>query len=118
MSLPFIRFVSRILIACLAVLPFHASAGLIGTDQVVSAVHAAAARDRVVSLIERADVARQLQAHGLTPENAKARVGALTDAEVSTLAAQLDSLPAGANSTGTIMVILAIILIWWLFWAK
>jgi hypothetical protein len=118
MSLPFVRFVSRILIACLAVLPFHASAGLIGTDQVVSAVQAAAARDRVVSLIERAEVARQLQAHGLTPENAKARVAALTDGEIAKLAAQLDSLPAGANSTGVIMVILVVVLIWWLFWHK
>ena len=118
MSLPFTRFISRILIACLVLVPFHASADLIGTDQVVSAVQAASARDKVISLIERSDVARQLQAHGLTPENAKGRVNALTDSEVARLAAQLDSLPAGANSTGTIMVILAIILIWWLFWAK
>jgi hypothetical protein len=118
MSLPFNRFISRILIACLVLVPFQAGAGLIGTDQVVSAVQAATARDKVISLIERSEVARQLQAHGLTPENAKGRVNALTDSEVARLAAQLDSLPAGANSTGAIMLVLAIVLIWWLFWAK
>jgi uncharacterized protein DUF6627 len=116
MSLSFVRFVSRILIACMVVLPFQASAGLIGTDQVISAAQAVAARDKVVSLIERTDVARQLQAYGLTPENARARVNALSDFEVAKLAGQLDSMPAGANSTGLILLILVIVLVWWLFW--
>lgn len=118
MNLPVTRFISRVLIACMIVLPFHANAGMIGTEQVVSAVQAAAARDQVVSLIERSDVSRQLQAYGLTPENAKARVNALTNSEVAQLAAQLDSAPAGANSTGAILLILVVVLVWWLFWKK
>lgn len=116
MNLTFIRFISRILIACMIVLPFQASAGLIGTDQAVSDAQAAAARDRVVSLIERAEVARQLQSYGLTPENAKLRVNALTASEVTQLAARIDSVPAGADGAGAVLLIAAVVLIVWLFW--
>lgn len=112
-----IRFVSRILIACMIVLPFQASAGLIGTGQAVSEAQTAAARDRIASLIERTEVARQLQAYGLTPENAKLRVNALTGSEVTQLAARLDSVPAGANGTGAVLLIAAVVLIVWLFWS-
>jgi hypothetical protein len=116
MNRSLIRFLSRILVACMIVLPFQASAGMIGTDQAVSSAQAAAARDRVVSLIERTEVARQLQAYGLTPENAKLRVNALTGSEVAQLAARLDSLPAGANGAGAVFLIAAAVLIVWLFW--
>lgn len=112
----FIQFVSRILAACLTVLPFQASAGLIGTEHAVSAAQSAAARDRVISQIERTEVAHQLQAYGLTPENAKRRVNALTGSEVAQLAARLDSVPAGANGTGAVFLIAAVVLIAWLFW--
>lgn len=117
MNLSFIRIISRILVACLILLPFQASAELIGTDQAVSAAQAAAARDRVVRLIERTEVARQLQAYGLTPENAKLRLNALTGSEVAQLAARLDSVPAGANGTGAVFLIAAVVLIVWLFWS-
>lgn len=116
MNLRFVRFVSRLLIACMAVLPFQASAGLIGTDQAVSAAQAAAARDKVISLIERSEVARQLQAYGLAPEDAKRRIDALTASEVAQLAARLDAVPAGGNGTGAVLLIAAVVLIVWLFW--
>ena len=112
----FFRFVSRILVACMTLLPFQAGAGLIGTEQAVSASQAESARGKVISLIERTEVARQLQAYGLSPENAKLRVNALTGSEVAQLAARLDSAPAGANGTGAFLVIAAVVLIVWLFW--
>jgi hypothetical protein len=118
MSLPFIRFVSRLLIASLILLPLNAPAGLIGTAEAVSAAQAAAARDKVATLLERADVARQLQSYGLSADAAKARLDALTDAEVVQLAGRIDGLPAGANSTGWVLVILAVVLIWWLFFSR
>ena len=116
MNPSFIRIISRILVACMLVLPFQASAGLIGTEQAVSAAQAAAARDKVISQIERTEVARQLQAYGLAPENAKLRVNALTGSEVAQLAARLDSAPAGADGAGAVFLIAAAVLIVWLFW--
>ena len=113
MSTSIVRLVSRLLIVCMIGLPFQVSAGMIGTDQVVSAAQAQAARATVLSQISRVDVAGQLQSLGLTPQAAKDRVAALTDTEVARLAGQIDSLPAGADG-GLLLLILLGVLIWWL----
>jgi len=114
MSMSFVRLISRLLIVCLIGLPFQVSAGMIGTDQAVSAAQAQAARATVLSQISRTDVSAQLQSLGLTPQAAKDRVAALTDAEVAKLAGQIDSLPAGADGSGLLLLILIGVLIWWL----
>ena len=112
MSTSFVRLISRLLIVCLIGLPFQAQAGLIGTDDVVAAAQAAAARTTVASFMNRSDVASQLQSLGLSAADAKARIAALTDTEVAKLAGQIDSLPAGAGS-GWVWLILIGLLIWW-----
>jgi len=110
----FTRLVSRLLIVCMIGLPFQVHAGMIGTDQVVSAAQAAAARTTVATVMNRADVAGQLQAMGLSPQVAKDRVAALTDAEVAKLAGQIEALPAGANSGWAIVLLILLgVLIWW-----
>ena len=114
MSTSFIRFISRLLVVCLIGLPFQVSAGMIGTDQAVSAAQVQAARGIVLSQISRADVAGQLQSLGLTPQAAAERVAALTDVEVAKLAGQIESLPAGANGGGLLLLILIGVLIWWM----
>ena len=114
MSMSFVRLISRVLIVCLIGLPFQVSAGMIGTDQAVSAAQAQVARSAVLSQISRADVAGQLQSLGLTPQAAKDRVAALTDVEVAKLAGQIDSLPAGADGSGLLLLILVGVLIWWI----
>ncbi len=114
MNNAFVRLLSRLLIVCLIGLPFQVNAGMIGTDQAVTAAQAQVARTAVLSQISRADVAGQLQSLGLTAQNAQDRVAALTDAEVAKLAGQIDSLPAGASSGGALLVIILIgVLIWW-----
>jgi hypothetical protein len=114
MSMLFTRLISRLLIVCLIGLPFQVNAGMIGTDQVVSAAQAQVARATVLSQISRADVAGQLQSLGLTPQAAQDRVAALTDVEVAKLAGQIDSLPAGADGSGILLLILVGVLIWWI----
>jgi hypothetical protein len=111
----FTRLVSRLLIVCMIGLPFQVHAGLIGTDAVVSAAQAAAARSTIASVLNRSDVTGQLQALGLTPQAAKDRVAALTDAEVAKLAGQIESLPAGADSSAGVILLLILlgVLIWW-----
>ena len=113
MSMSFTRLISRLLIVCMIGLPFQVNAGMIGTDQVVSAAQAQAARTLVLSQISRADVAGQLQSLGLTPQAATDRVAALTDVEVAKLAGQIESLPAGAGSSLLLLILLGV-LIWWL----
>jgi len=110
----FVRLLCRMLVVCMVALPFQANAGLIGTDQVVTAEQALAARGMVSSVVSRADVASQLQSLGLSPEAAKDRVAALSDAEVTKLAGQIQNLPAGADGGAVLLLILIGVLIWYL----
>jgi hypothetical protein len=115
MNTTFVRLVSRLLIVCMLGLPFSVNAALVGTDQIVSAAQALAARDRIATVIDRTEVARQLQAFGLAPDTAKDRLNALTDSEVAQLAGRIDSMPTGAAGTGVVVLILVALLIWWVW---
>jgi hypothetical protein len=106
MNHAFARFVSRLLILSLACLPFQARAELIGTNLAVSAGAAQPARSSLVS---------QLQAYGVEPDAARARVAALTDAEVLTLADSIADAPSGALSGAGIGFILVLLFLIWRF---
>ncbi len=93
-------------------LPLPASAGMVATDTAI----ATAARDRIDSVLERADVRAQLETRGVSPAEVKARVAALSDAEAAQLAHQIDSLPAGADGgvgaiVGALVLVFLILLI-------
>jgi len=60
-------------------------------------------RSQLLGVLERVEVQSQLQAHGVSVEQAKARIAALTDAEAAQLAAQIDSLPAGGDGVGALI---------------
>lgn len=112
------KMVSRLLIVSLLMLPFQAiQAGMVATDQVSVTTNAQLDRDTVLSTINRADVAQQLQAMGIDTKAAQARVAAMTDQEARTVASQIDSLPAGANNNGwawAAVVVIAILI--WYYW--
>ena len=113
MNTAFFRSISRVLIACMIVLPFQAQAGLIGTDRALSVEQANDARATVAGYLGRAEVAQQLQAFGLSPQEAHARVAALSDREVAALAGRIDSLPAGAfGGAGLGLLLIALFLLW------
>lgn len=114
----FVGMISRLLIVALLLLPFQSiQAGMVTTEQVSAATSAQASRDIVLSTISRADVAGQLQAMGVDTGAAQARVGAMTDDEVRSLANQIDALPAGAKSSGWgwAAAVLVIGLIWYFY---
>jgi hypothetical protein len=60
-------------------------------------------RSQLLGVLERVEVQNQLQAHGVSIEQAKARIAALTDAEAAQLAAQIDSLPVGGDPLGALI---------------
>jgi len=72
-------------------LPVPAQAGVVGYH------NAASDRERVAALIEREEVRVQLAARGVDADEAKLRVAALTDSEVSEIARRMDSLAAGGD---------------------
>ena len=114
----FVRHICRMLIVCLAACPFSTYAGMVGTDQVVAAAQFQGARDKLRNLIGRSEVRDQLQSYGISPAAAQARVSALTDAEVASLAGQIDSLPAGGASGWAIAAGVLVIGLIWYYWVK
>ena len=113
------RMICRLLVISIAALPFPGYAGgLVSADAVVSAEQSKAARDRVLNLLTRTDVQQQLQTFGLASDSARDRVNAMSDSEVLELAGRIDSLPAGADSAGVVVLILIVVLIWWIATTK
>ena len=86
-----------------------AQAALVSTEQMVAAGDGAADRARVLAFLERADVREQIVALGVDPDEAAARVAALSDAQVREIAGQLDRLPAGQSAIGIIVGAILII---------
>ena len=101
------RLVSTLLIVCLAGLGLPAHAGMLSTQAGV----ASADRAHVYSVLEREDVRAQLQAHGVSPADVKARVDAMSDEEVVQLAGRIDSLPAGGEILGILLTVFIVLLI-------
>ena len=98
------RVMASLLILSLVV-PVPANAGMLPTGSVLE-------RERVTNLLERAEIRSQLQAFGVSPAQVKARVAALSDAEVADLAARIDDLPAGgASILGVALIVFLVLLL-------
>jgi hypothetical protein len=109
------KLVSQLLIVSMVLVPFATQAGMIGTDQVVTSAAAQANRDKVVQFVSRGDVAKQLVALGVKSTDAQARVAAMTQEEINTVAGKIDTLPAGAsdNTWWWVAGVLVVALIIW-----
>jgi hypothetical protein len=109
------KTICRLLVVLMIWTPYQmAQAAMIGTDQVATS-SSQADRSAVLSFVSRADVAGQLQAMGLDAATANERVAAMSDGEVSYLANRINSLPAGADTAGVLLLILVIAAIWWVW---
>ncbi|HYX63069.1 MAG TPA: PA2779 family protein [Burkholderiales bacterium] len=98
-----------ILVAMLVLCASNVQAGMIASD---AAIQPSGERARVKAMLERPDVAKELQKMGIAPGDAEARVKAMSDSEVAQLAGRLDALPAGGALTNQeLMLIIIIILV-------
>lgn len=94
------RMIATLVMICIAGIGMPAHAGMITMPT---------ERDGLLRLLDRADVQTQLQAYGVTAEQAKARVAALSDVEAAQLAAQIDSLPAGGDLGGSLITAILVV---------
>ena len=95
-----------------AALPAQSLAASVDAGQLLEGRGAAAQREAVRGALERDDVRAQLQALGVSVDDARARVDALTDEEVASLAGRLDQLPAGGSDViGVILFVFVLLLI-------
>ena len=103
------RLIAGVLIVCISGLgmPLPAQAAMLATDSAVGS----ADRERISSMLDRADVRAQLEAYGVNSSDVKARVAALTDEEAAGLAARMDQLPAGGDILGVILIVFLVLLI-------
>ena len=109
------RTLCRFLIVLMAWTPYQlAHAGMIGTDRVVTA-SSQADRSTVLNFVARSDATAQLRSFGLDQSTARERVAAMTDEEAAYLAGRINSMPAGAISDWSSLIIFIVIVAvaWW-----
>lgn len=87
----------------MASVPIGAHAALVPTDAVIAVSGAEAERVRVAEFLDREEVRRQMQSLGVSPQEAQARVAALSDAEIRQIAGRLEDMPAGGDAIGVIL---------------
>jgi len=87
-------------------------AAMVGNPELLEQGQQQFDRGQLVNLLERADVQQQLVALGVDPEAAKARVAAMTEAEIAQLNQSLADMPAGGSSIlGALLVIFLVFVI-------
>jgi hypothetical protein len=99
--------------AC-AGLAHSAPPSLIGTEQWVvgTSTQTSTQRALLFAALERADVVQALTERGVSLEQARARVAALSDAQAAQLAAEIDKAPAGASDiVGAIVFVFLVLLV-------
>ncbi len=79
-----------------------ANAALVSTDTVISSLSAQQDREKVLNFFSREDVSSQFRSLGLSPDEARARVQAMSDEELRQVAGKLDQMPAGEGPLGFI----------------
>jgi hypothetical protein len=111
----FMRWTSRVvMLSMLAMgLPMQSAfAVMVDTNQTVAHELASQDRAKISAFMDRGDVVAQLQKQGVTANEAKARVYALTDDEAHNIAGKLDQLPAGGDGVlGVLLTIFIVLLI-------
>ena len=104
----FQRTVASLLVVCVCGIsvPLPALAAMIETQSVAASSN----RDRLASMLDRADIVAQLERHGVDSADVKARVAALTDDEAAQLAGKMDSAPAGGLLELILIVFLVLVI--------
>ncbi|AKJ29997.1 PA2779 family protein [Caldimonas brevitalea] len=94
------------------------SATLVTTEQVaqesMADSHTAAGdaqRQRLASELDRPELMARLQEFGVTAEQARQRVAALSDEEAATLVAQIEQAPAGGDVLGVALFVFVLLLV-------
>lgn len=109
----FKRMTSRLLIAAVLSLsvPLQSTyAVMVPTDRAAPSVRSQSERERINTFLDREDVRKEMQAQGIDANATKARVAALTDEEVHTIAGNMDKLPAGGDG-GVLEILLTIFVV-------
>lgn len=89
----------------------QAYAGVITTQQAMSAEARNAAEQDVRRALSRDEVRQAMQKLGVSPTDADARIASLSDAELMQVRQEIDRLPAGGDVIAVIGVVFLVLLI-------
>ena len=70
-------------------------------------------RERLAAFVAREDVRSQLESFGVPPEEAAARIAALSNSEVIQVAGHIDEEPAGQGAVVLILVVVLLVVVFW-----
>jgi hypothetical protein len=88
-----------------------AVAGVVGTAEAIAARQDDGARALVDATLARADVRAQLEGMGVDPGAIEGRLDALSEAEIATLAGQIEQAPAGGDALAVIGIVFVVLII-------
>ena len=86
----------------------QATAGVYSSDQVVAQQQHQYSKQQVLSFVDSAEVQQKLVELGVSPDDAKQRIAAMTTAELDTLNNELNDMPAG-GIVGVIVTVLVVV---------
>ena len=104
--------ICRLLVLTLVVLQFPvgmAKASMISTERLMEATEVRQERQRVLAFMARKEVRDKMVSYGVDPNEARARVKALSDREIKMVAAEIDNLPAGRDGFGTVVAVILLV---------
>lgn len=91
-------------------IPYQSAlAALVGTETILENNRIAETRSYLKNALEREDVKQALQAQGINPLEARARVDSLSDKEIAQVADHMDQLPAGGDAILIFLVLIPLI---------
>jgi hypothetical protein len=85
--------------------------GIVTTDQLLQQQLEVLNKSTLVAMLDRDDVRQQLVERGVDPKYAKARIAALSDAQIEELRDSIDTLPAGSGVVGILVAVLLVLII-------
>ena len=85
--------------------------GIVTTDQLLQQQLEVLNKSTLVAMLDRDDVRQQLVERGVDPEYARARIAALSDAQIEELRDSIDTLPAGSGVVGILVAVLLVLII-------
>jgi hypothetical protein len=106
----------RLILLAVSLLAFCgvAHAELVGTDEAAASLEPAkpdADREKLRAFMERPEVVEKLKSMHISPDEAKARVAALSDKEVHAIAGKVDMLPAGGRLSNNDLLLIVVIIL-------
>ncbi len=107
------KAVGSVVIASLTLMSVQmpAFADIVSTEQLVAEQRMDSQRDAVRGFLSREDVSAQLMARGVSAADALQRVDSLTQEELTQLAEQIDTLPAGEGAIGLVIGLIVIFML-------